>query len=145
MGHYKKPAIAARWNPIRFQLTVSEPLIQLPFYYVYAVATQDSVYIYTTQQSTPIAYVSQLHYSTFTDLAWSSDGTVLVLTSTDGFGSLVVFEDRELGEPFAMMEETMTEIKENIQLAQNPLVHAPNHQTEPQTKKRRIVPTLVHV
>jgi chromatin assembly factor 1 subunit B len=37
---------------------------------VYAVATQDSVLLYDTQQKTPISIVSNLHCATFTDLAW---------------------------------------------------------------------------
>jgi len=37
---------------------------------VYAVATQDSVLLYDTQQQTPICIVSNLHCATFTDLTW---------------------------------------------------------------------------
>ncbi len=42
----------------------------LPYRMVYAVATQDSVLLYDTQQHTPICIVSNLHCATFTDLAW---------------------------------------------------------------------------
>lgn len=42
----------------------------LPYRMVYAVATQDSVLLYDTQQKTPICIVSNLHCATFTDLAW---------------------------------------------------------------------------
>lgn len=42
----------------------------LPYRMVYAVATQDSILIYDTQQQTPICIVSNLHCATFTDLAW---------------------------------------------------------------------------
>lgn len=42
----------------------------LPYRMVYAVATQDAVYIYDTQQQKPICIVSNLHFATFTDLAW---------------------------------------------------------------------------
>ena len=42
----------------------------LPYRMVYAVATQDSVLLYDTQQTTPICIVSNLHCATFTDLAW---------------------------------------------------------------------------
>jgi chromatin assembly factor 1 subunit B len=42
----------------------------LPYRMVYAVATQDSVLLYDTQQQTPICIVSNLHCATFTDLAW---------------------------------------------------------------------------
>jgi chromatin assembly factor 1 subunit B len=42
----------------------------LPYRMVYAVATQDAVYIYDTQQQKPLCVVSNLHYTTFTDLTW---------------------------------------------------------------------------
>lgn len=42
----------------------------LPYRMVYAVATQDSVLLYDTQQHTPICVVSNLHCATFTDLTW---------------------------------------------------------------------------
>jgi chromatin assembly factor 1 subunit B len=42
----------------------------LPYRVVYAVATQDAVLIYDTQQQTPLCVVSNLHYATFTDLTW---------------------------------------------------------------------------
>lgn len=47
-----------------------KPAFALPYRMVYAVATQDSIMIYDTQQKTPICIVSNLHCATFTDLAW---------------------------------------------------------------------------
>lgn len=46
------------------------PAFALPYRVVYAVATQDSVLVYDTQQMTPIVVVSNLHFATFTDLTW---------------------------------------------------------------------------
>lgn len=50
----------------------SEPSMAfiLPYRMVYAVATEDSVLLYDTQQQTPICIVSNLHCATFTDLTW---------------------------------------------------------------------------
>jgi chromatin assembly factor 1 subunit B len=42
----------------------------LPYRMVYAVATEDSVLLYDTQQQTPLCVVSNLHCATFTDLTW---------------------------------------------------------------------------
>ena len=42
----------------------------LPYRIIYAVATQDAVYVYDTQQTKPLCVVSNLHYATFTDLSW---------------------------------------------------------------------------
>lgn len=47
-----------------------KPTFALPYRMVYAVATQDAVLLYDTQQMTPICVVSNLHLATFTDLAW---------------------------------------------------------------------------
>lgn len=47
-----------------------KPAFSLNYRVVYAVATQDSVLLYDTQQKTPLCVVSNLHCATFTDLAW---------------------------------------------------------------------------
>ncbi|CEJ89046.1 Putative WD domain-containing protein [[Torrubiella] hemipterigena] len=77
-----------------------KPAFSLPYRMVYAVATQDSVLLYDTQQKTPICVVSNLHCATFTDLAWSSDGLTLFISSSDGFCSTLSFLPGELGEIF---------------------------------------------
>ncbi|KAI8911261.1 WD40-repeat-containing domain protein [Powellomyces hirtus] len=117
-----KPSIAVRCSPVTYKLRnirpdgpVSPPpvtsqsangspipppvsLFALPYRYMYAVACQDALVIYDTQQLDPLAYISGLHYATLTDLAWSSDGCTLLMTSTDGFCSVVSFDEGELGE-----------------------------------------------
>lgn len=42
----------------------------LPYRMIYAVATQDAVFVYDTQQTIPLAVVSNLHFATFSDLSW---------------------------------------------------------------------------
>ncbi|PBP26800.1 WD domain-containing protein [Diplocarpon rosae] len=69
----------------------------LPYRMVYAVATEDSVLMYDTQQQTPLCIVSNLHCATFTDLTWSHDGLTLLMTSSDGFCSTLTFAPGELG------------------------------------------------
>lgn len=78
--------------------TASSDAFKLPYRIVFAVATGDAVMIYDTQQLTPLAVLSNLHYATFTDLAWSSDGHKLIMTSTDGFCSICTFDESDLGE-----------------------------------------------
>ena len=73
------------------------PAFGLPYRIVYAVATQDAVQVYDTQQQKPLCVVSNLHYATFTDLTWSSDGQTLLMTSSDGFCSALTFAPGELG------------------------------------------------
>ncbi|KAK4183218.1 putative chromatin assembly factor [Podospora australis] len=74
-----------------------KPAFSLPYRMIYAVATQDSVLLYDTQQHTPICVVSNLHCATFTDLTWSTDGQTLLISSSDGFCSTLSFSAGELG------------------------------------------------
>jgi chromatin assembly factor 1 subunit B len=46
------------------------PAFGLPYRIVYAVATQDAIHVYDTQQQKPLCVVSNLHFATFTDLTW---------------------------------------------------------------------------
>ncbi|KAF2755212.1 WD40 repeat-like protein [Pseudovirgaria hyperparasitica] len=72
----------------------------LPYRMVYAVATQDAVHVYDTQQMKPLCVVSNLHFATFTDLTWSNDGLTLLMTSSDGFCSCLTFSSGELGQVY---------------------------------------------
>jgi chromatin assembly factor 1 subunit B len=95
-----------------------KPAFSLPYRMIYAVATQDSVLLYDTQQQTPICIVSNLHCATFTDLTWyvtstrpesntanafrrSSDGLTLLISSSDGFCSTLSFSPGELGQVYS--------------------------------------------
>ncbi|KIY37293.1 chromatin assembly factor 1 subunit B [Cryptococcus gattii E566] len=69
----------------------------LPYRLLYAVACQDSVLLYDTQQAGPVAIFKGLHYAGFTDVAWSPDGQCLFLSSADGYCSIVIFDLGELG------------------------------------------------
>lgn len=74
------------------------PMIALPYRVIFAVATKKSVYFYDTQQKIPFGVISNIHYARLTDLTWSSDGSVLIVSSVDGFCTLVTFENGELGD-----------------------------------------------
>ncbi|KAL4878364.1 WD40-repeat-containing domain protein [Aspergillus karnatakaensis] len=76
------------------------PVFSLPYRVVYAVATQDAVLVYDTQQQAPLCVVSNLHFATFTDLTWSDDGLTLIMSSSDGFCSTLAFAPGELGQPY---------------------------------------------
>ncbi|KAG4301891.1 hypothetical protein PCK1_001867 [Pneumocystis canis] len=80
--------------------TSSAQAFSLLYRMIYAVATQDAVVLYDTQQINPICILSNLHYATLTDLAWSFDGDALLMTSTDGFCSIAMFDENELGEEY---------------------------------------------
>ncbi|KAF2709738.1 WD40 repeat-like protein [Pleomassaria siparia CBS 279.74] len=80
----------------------------LPYRMVYAVATQDAIHVYDTQQQKPLCIVSNLHFATFTDVTWSNDGSTLLMSSSDGFCSSLTFAAGELGEKYAGPLATQT-------------------------------------
>ena len=45
-------------------------LVSLPYRLVFAVASEDSVLLYDTQQVFPFGYVSNIHYHTLSDISW---------------------------------------------------------------------------
>lgn len=104
--------VAVRCSPVLYRLRPynadkNPPIITLPYRMIYAVATKNSVFFYDTQQSVPFAIVSNIHYTRLTDLAWSNDGNVLIVSSTDGFCSLLTFNENELGERYEEMDAVL--------------------------------------
>lgn len=45
-------------------------IFQLPYRMVFAVASEDSILLYDTQQTLPFGLVSNIHYHTLSDLTW---------------------------------------------------------------------------
>ncbi|TMS06502.1 Chromatin assembly factor 1 subunit B [Larimichthys crocea] len=74
-------------------------VFQLPYRMVFAVASEDSIFLYDTQQTLPFGLVSNVHYHTLSDLTWSRDGSFLAVSSTDGYCSFLSFSPGELGTP----------------------------------------------
>lgn len=99
--------MAVRFNPNlykqRTQRPDSEsqslpPLFQLPHRVIFAIASLQTVHIYDTAVSRPLAVVQGLHCAEITDLTWSRDGTKIIVSSRDGFCSLIRFAADEFGE-----------------------------------------------
>lgn len=94
--------VAVKCCPLLFKLRPhtedNKPVIPLPYRMIFAIATKSSVYLYDTQQRMPFALISNIHYTRLTDLTWSKDGKVLIVSSTDGFCSIIMFSENELGE-----------------------------------------------
>lgn len=72
----------------------------LPYRSVFAVLTLDSVLVYDTHHMRPLSIARGLHYAGLTDCAWSSDGRNLIVSSTDGYVSILSFEENEFGEVY---------------------------------------------
>ncbi|KAF8646654.1 hypothetical protein AX16_007152 [Volvariella volvacea WC 439] len=65
----------------------------LPYRMLYGVVTMDTVAIYDTQQAGPVCLLTKLHYDEFTDMSWSPDGQCLMLSSRDGYCTLIIFDE----------------------------------------------------
>lgn len=72
---------------------MTSSVFALPYRMLFAVVTMDAVLIYDTQQAGPICLLTRLHYDEFTDATWSPDGQCLMLSSRDGYCTLVVFDE----------------------------------------------------
>merc|ERR1712071_13444 len=94
-------SVAVRCCPVIFQLREgSVSLYDIPYRMVFAVATQNTVLLYDTQQAAPFACIARIHYTRLTDLAWSANGRILVVSSTDGYCSIITFSEEELGRSY---------------------------------------------
>lgn len=105
ISNLNKPAIAVAFNPFLYEPSATSPVLKLAYKMIFAVATHDSILIYDTENFKPLGYVSNLHYSSITDLKWDSDGTKIIVSSTDGFCLIISFDDNVFGQRYAKKEE----------------------------------------
>lgn len=137
--------IAVRCCPLLFELLPlsGKPAIDLPYRMIFAIASKSSVRLYDTQQQMPFAVISNIHYARLTDLSWSSDGTALIVSSFDGFCTLIMFEKGELGKvyekPIVEPMEVATpddDPKENIAKNENTTETTSKQATRIETRKQ---------
>ncbi|XP_040563392.1 chromatin assembly factor 1 subunit B isoform X2 [Lepeophtheirus salmonis] len=131
----KEFSVAVRFSPILYELRPVpndedvdkedgdlkpwekyKTLFALPYRMIYAVATQNTVMFYDTQQATPFARVSKIHYIGLTDLSWSADGHTCIVSSTDGYASFIEFQKGELGKVYSAKKTVLDEIPINVSL-----------------------------
>eukprot|EP00978_Attheya_sp_CCMP212_P005952 scaffold13371_cov47-Attheya_sp.AAC.5 len=125
----EKPSVVVRPNPVLFKLPESQmestkenqalDLLHLEavetrghpattfasspalaYRSIFAVLTLDSIILYDTHHLEPLCVARGLHYAGLTDCVWSPDGMNLLVTSTDGYVSILGFDDGELGEVY---------------------------------------------
>lgn len=105
---FSRGIVAVRPHPRLFRPQpepAGQPLFALPYRIVYATASQDTVAVFDSTRTTPIAMFNNLHYGTLTDLAWSMDGRHLIATATDGFASMILVAEGDLGEMLPQEEQ----------------------------------------
>lgn len=138
----KKPAIAISFSPILYEKSKKTDMVpfDVPHKMVFAVATQDSVIVYDTEKLTPLGYASNLHYSSITDLVWDTDGGSLMISSTDGFCSSIVFKENVFGKrmekPMEGADKAVVEEAEAASKAEAPKVEAPKCETNVKPKPK---------
>ncbi|KAI8320999.1 WD40 repeat-like protein [Martensiomyces pterosporus] len=106
-GH-QKPVVATRWAPRKDSGWLKQESGEdMGHRMMLAVASQSSVVIYDTSQGhRALGLMGGLHYAAITDLAWTRDGSHLIITSIDGFASIASIAqpsqplaDRDVGLP----------------------------------------------
>jgi len=152
-------SVAVQFSPVLYKLKENtKPIFDLPYRMVYAIATNSSILLMDTQHAAPFAYIGDIHYTRLTDLSWSLDGQLLIVSSSDGFCSIISFTKDELGllyidnvkdemmnvEEESIIEEDIEEITLNKSTPNdNPLkVKQATDFSEPSTKKRVQLVTL---
>ena len=99
-----KSSTCVRFCPLIFHKKETEAdnapaLLDLNYVMIFAIGTNDSVFIYGTDSIQPRYAITNIHYQSITDLAWNGD-KMLAISSSDGYISFVVFEENELGIPY---------------------------------------------
>ncbi|KAI2504690.1 hypothetical protein MHU86_9800 [Fragilaria crotonensis] len=119
-GHDKPSRVVAA-NPILFHLPEGvQQHAGLRYKTIFCVLTEKSVLIYDTYHTKPIAMARGLHYSGLTDAMWTPDGQSLIVCSSDGYLSFVMFEEGELGRVYDKKETTNdVETKETLLVDMN--------------------------
>lgn len=138
----RQSSTVVRCCPVLYKLREGgpEPSIKLPYRIIFAVGTDHDIILYDTQQHLPFARFQDIHYTRLTDLAWSPDGLLLIASSTDGYCSLITFEENELGETFLQeVEEDVLNISgcEELEKDENVAVNNQNTKEEADKVKKR--------
>ena len=100
-----KSSTCVRFCPLIFHKKEADPdnstpaLLDLNYVMIFAIGTNDSVFIYGTDSIQPRYAITNIHYQSITDLAWNGD-KMLAVSSSDGYISFIIFEENELGVPY---------------------------------------------
>ena len=107
----KTPANCIRFCPLLMKLREDPKgpaLIDLPYRMVFAVATYETVLIYDTQSTCPVALIKNLHYDSINDMVWINTN-ILMVASSDGYCSFIKIEN-----PGEKLEISSEEMPENL-------------------------------
>uniref|UniRef100_A0A0N5AQJ7 WD_REPEATS_REGION domain-containing protein n=1 Tax=Syphacia muris TaxID=451379 RepID=A0A0N5AQJ7_9BILA len=90
----RKPTFCAVCSPVVFELRndVEGNALGLPYRVVWATLTLDAVTFYDSQTTVPFSYLDGIHYNNLSDASWSSDGRILLVSSLEGYCSIIRFD-----------------------------------------------------
>jgi chromatin assembly factor 1 subunit B len=119
-------------------------LLELNYVMIFAIGTNDSVFIYGTDSIKPRYALTNIHYQSITDLAWNGD-KMLAISSSDGYISFVSFEENELGIPFKPEEinwddekfKKQYELYFSVDIKKNVMSNSQNIITDVKIKKKK--------
>ena len=98
-----------------------------------------------SDRAKPVAFGTDLHCTAIVDASWSYDGTLLAVCSTDGYMTLVRFEEGELGGVPDWSGFAVAKVEEPVVVSQ---VIQPSSTvgtgSDPSLQKRRITPVIVN-
>ena len=122
----------------------SPALLDLNYVMIFAIGTNDSVFIYGTDSIKPRYALTNIHYQSITDLAWNGD-KMLAISSSDGYISFVSFEENELGIPFKPEEinwddekfKKQYELYFSVDIKKNIMSNSQNIITDVKIKKKK--------
>jgi len=111
-----KPALCVRFCPKLFKkdpnVKNSVNLFDIPYKMVFAVATTDSILLYSTQSLVPVILVSNIigniHFAPLTDISWTGS-KMMGVSSSDGYCSFMIFDKNELGDELPLEGNFMRE------------------------------------
>lgn len=71
----------------------------MPYRLIFAVLCKESVLFYDSQFSTFFSYVDNFQFDHLTNMSWTPDGKVLVISSLEGYNTFVTFNTDAIGKP----------------------------------------------
>lgn len=97
-----KPSTCVRFCPRLFRKKKDNQfsMLDIPYAVIFAIATTDTVMVYSTESLQPLAIIGNIHYAGLTDLSWNGSKQ-LAVSSQDGYCSFIHFENGTLGEEMA--------------------------------------------
>lgn len=88
-----------------------------------------------TASSSPLAVIRNIHLARISDITWAANGLALIVSSTDGYCSIITFEKGELGDEFTVEADNPFPVLTRDCFPILPLEPKPEKQSKKKTPK----------